>query len=112
VDLDAVAAEVTGRVRGWAARGLTVEDLTWRDAAESEPQSLHRDRAAVADPESLGVTLRRGPEREAQVVLWRGGWADVTVVVADRVLSPPGETPDERACVELVTAVAELLLRS
>jgi hypothetical protein len=75
VDLDAVAAELAGHRARWVRGGLAIGELTWRDAAAPWPQPIVTDRAAVADPESLGVVFCRSDGGEVELVLWRGGWA-------------------------------------
>ena len=61
VDLDAVAAELQARRPGWESRGLKVGAFTWRDAQALWPQPIVTDRALVADPESLGMTMDASP---------------------------------------------------
>ena len=82
LDLDQVVRELTGLVPGWAERGITAGQLTWRDAQAAWPQPIVTDRNTVADPESAGMTLTAANGNEALLVIWRGGWADVDL--------PPG----------------------
>ena len=77
VDLDLAAAEITTRRPVWAAAGLDVGPLTWRDEAAPWPQRLETDRVAVADPDSVGVLIHGPGDTELLAVLFRGGWADV-----------------------------------
>lgn len=76
VDLDLAAEEVHRRVPEWAAAGITVQPLTWRDQGEPWPPPLKTDRADVIDPDSIGVFLRKGSQ-EAELVLFKGGWCDL-----------------------------------
>jgi hypothetical protein len=78
VDLDAVAAELQARRPGWESRGLKVGAFTWRDAQALWPQPIVTDRALVADPESLWMTMDASPGHYAELVLWCGGWADLS----------------------------------
>jgi len=78
IDLDAVAAELMRRRPEWVRRGLAVGEFTWRDTVAAWPQPIVTDRAAVADPESLGLVFRGAGGGEAELVLWCGGWADRT----------------------------------
>ncbi|WP_405912912.1 hypothetical protein OG760_18945 [Streptomyces sp. NBC_00963] len=77
VDLDAVAGEIERRRGGWAAAGLQVGAITWRDEAAQWPQPLETDRCRVRDPDSVGVHIVGVQSAEAEVVIFRGGWADV-----------------------------------
>jgi hypothetical protein len=76
IDLDRAAELIEARRRGWESSGITAGHTTWRDEREPWPQKLHNDRGSVVDPDSVGVRLERGYS-EAEVVLFRGGWADV-----------------------------------
>ncbi|MER5883664.1 hypothetical protein ABT160_07530 [Streptomyces sp. NPDC001941] len=82
VDLDEAAALLLERVARWRSAGLEVGEPTWRDGEAPWPQTLETDRARVRDPDSLGVVIRGAAEAELQVVLWRGGWADVDFLMA------------------------------
>ncbi|RST08740.1 hypothetical protein EF910_00370 [Streptomyces sp. WAC07149] len=77
VDLDEAAALLLERVERWRSAGLEVGEMTWRDWKAKWPQPLETDRARVNDPDSLGVVISGSGEAELQVVLFRGGWADV-----------------------------------
>ncbi|MFF5706581.1 hypothetical protein ACFY7H_29445 [Streptomyces sp. NPDC012794] len=77
VDLDEAAVLMLERVARWRAAGLEVGEMTWRDWEAKWPQPLETDRARVNDPDSLGVVISGSAEAELQVVLFRGGWADV-----------------------------------
>jgi hypothetical protein len=81
LDLDQQARELTGLLPGWADLGITAGQLAWRDALAAWPQPIVTDRAAVAEPESVGVTLTAANANEARLVIWRGGWADVDLLL-------------------------------
>ncbi|MFF2450856.1 hypothetical protein ACFVUY_42495 [Kitasatospora sp. NPDC058063] len=83
VDLDQAAVEVATRMSGWRVGGLTVGELTWRDHAIPWSQQFLTNRARVGDPDSVGVTLARGEDQALEVVLYRGGWADVDFMSGD-----------------------------
>jgi hypothetical protein len=111
VDLDAVAAELAGRRIEWVDAGLTVGELTWRDAAAAWPQPIVTDRAAVADPESLGVVFRGSGGDEAELVLWCGGWADLDALLGDEVVAEGLEFADVAGCVAVADSLARRLLQ-
>jgi hypothetical protein len=50
--------------------------LTWRDEAAPWPSALLEDRCQVAEPDSVGVTVRK-QRAEGQLVIFHGGWADL-----------------------------------
>lgn len=77
VDLDLAAAEITARRPVWAAAGLDAGPVTWRDATASWPPRLETERAAVADPDSVGIRIQGPGDTELLAVLFRGGWADL-----------------------------------
>lgn len=76
IDLDLAAQEITQRLPGWVARGLSVGPVTWRDQSRGWPPPIVADRAEAPAPDSVGVRLTCG-EEEGEVVLYVGGWADV-----------------------------------
>jgi hypothetical protein len=76
VDLDQVAALITRHAVAWEESGLGAGALTWRDAAASWPSRLRGDRGQVAEPDSVGVAVRKHGQ-EGQLVVFRGGWADL-----------------------------------
>jgi hypothetical protein len=80
LDLDLAAAQIIQRLPAWASLGLTVGPVTWRDEAEAWPRALQTDRMCVADPDSVGVRIQGPDDSEVEVVLFRGGWADVNAV--------------------------------
>ncbi|MFE7633929.1 hypothetical protein ACFU7Z_07895 [Kitasatospora sp. NPDC057518] len=83
VDLDDAAARIAARAPGWRAARLTVGPLTWRDRLAPWPQPLETDRARVVDPDSVGLRLADPlTGGELEVVLFRGGWADVSYLAA------------------------------
>ncbi|GAA4119926.1 MULTISPECIES: hypothetical protein [Streptomyces] len=77
IDLDQAAAVITERVARWAAAGLKVGQVTWRDETAPWPQLFETDRALVRDPDSVGVVISGPGDAALSVVLFRGGWADV-----------------------------------
>jgi hypothetical protein len=76
VDLDEVAGLISRHAFAWKEPGLVVGALTWRDAAGPWPFHLVGDRGQVAEPDSVGVMIRKH-EQEGQLVVFRGGWADL-----------------------------------
>lgn len=96
VNLDRAARQIARRRQGWAAAGLMVDAVTWRDEAAAWPQPLETSRSRVKDPDSLGVRITGAGGAELLIVLFRGGWADVdfmtradvTVTEAPEVGSP------------------------
>jgi len=80
IDLDLAAAEIEQRRGAWEKRGLSVGTLTWRDQARRWPDQIVESRQESVDPDSIRVLLERGAAAAAEVVLYRGGWADVTRV--------------------------------
>ncbi|MET8543728.1 hypothetical protein ABZW03_24205 [Kitasatospora sp. NPDC004799] len=84
VDLDDAAARIAARTPRWRAARLTVSPLTWRDRLAPWSQPLETDRSRVVDPESVGLRLADPLTcGELEVVLFRGGWADVDYLAAD-----------------------------
>jgi hypothetical protein len=59
VDLDQVAGLISRHAFAWEESGLVVGALTWRDAAGQWPSPLREERGQVAEPDSVGVTLRK-----------------------------------------------------
>jgi hypothetical protein len=76
VDLDQVARLISRHAISWEQAGLAVDALTWRDAAGAWPYPLREDRSQVTEADSVGVTARKG-EQAGQLVIFRGGWADL-----------------------------------
>ena len=76
VDLDQVAGLISRHAFAWEESGLVVGAVTWRDAAGPWPSPLREDRGQVTEPDSVGVTVRKH-EQEGQLVVFRGGWADL-----------------------------------
>jgi hypothetical protein len=98
INLDEAAQAIADLRLAWTDDQLRVGPTTWRDASEDWPQSLHRDRGEVADPDSVGVTFNDPSEQRAgHVVLFRGGWADVSVAVGTTidVRAPDITSPDD-----------------
>lgn len=110
VDLDAVADLLRARRKAWAASGLAVGNLTWRDAAATWPQPIVTDRSTVAEPESLGFTLRCGAQ-EAELVFWTGGWADLTALIGGKVVAEAPEFTDSATCVAVADQLVARLLQ-
>jgi hypothetical protein len=94
-----------GRLLGWSS------DLARRSGAVAADD--REERSVVADPDSVGVTIKRGGV-EAAVVLFRGGWADVEAALVggpeDPVLDAP-ELADVSAFGQLLDDVFEQLRR-
>ena len=76
VDLDEVVGLISRHAFAWKQSGLVVGPLTWRDEAVSWPSPLGEDRSQVAEPDSVGVMVRRH-QQEGRLVVFRGGWADL-----------------------------------
>ncbi|MFF4415491.1 hypothetical protein ACFYY8_23410 [Streptosporangium sp. NPDC001559] len=98
IDLDQAAAEITARLLAWTARGLSPGPITWRDETAPWPQPLETDRALVVDPDSVGVRVRGADEwAEVQIVLYRGGWADLDAMANEEVVAecPQITTPEK-----------------
>jgi hypothetical protein len=112
VDLDLVVAELQARRSGWESRGLDVGDFTWRDGQAAWPQPIVTDRALVAEPESLGMTMEAAPDRLAELVLWCGGWADLDCLIDGeyQLLSGAPKFQHVEECATLAEDLAELLL--
>lgn len=92
VDLDAARREIDRRRHEWTALGLTVGEVTWRDEAEGWPWTLKRVRDEVRNPDSVGVTVRKGSQ-EGEVVLFRGGWCDFGYWSGDVADDPINDAP-------------------
>jgi hypothetical protein len=110
LDLDQVARELTGVLPGWAERGVTAGQLTWRDAQAAWPQPIVSDRITVDEPESVGVTLTASNGNQALLVIWRGGWADVDLLLGTQVVSRAPDLHDAAACVALAESLAQLVI--
>jgi hypothetical protein len=87
LDLDRVASTLDSLRPRWISEGLAAGRLTWRDASAPWPKPIVTDRAAVAEPESVGITLTVADGREGRFVIWRGGWADVDLLAHGTVTS-------------------------
>ena len=94
VDLDLAAAEIERRRPSWLANGLQPGPTTWRESAGSWPFPIVPDRARVTDPDSVGIVVKADARGAMEIVLFRGGWADLTVVVYDHQGDPVLAAPD------------------
>lgn len=110
LDLDQVARVLSGLLPGWTERGITAGQLTWRDAQAAWPQPIVTSRITVAEPESFGVTLTAANGNEARLVIWRGGWADVDLLLGTHVVSRNPDLHDAAACVALAESIAAQLV--
>jgi hypothetical protein len=103
IDLDAASQEIEARRERWTRTGLSVGPVTWRDEAEDWPQTLKIDRSVVVDPDSIGLVIDRDTWRPGDLTLFRGGWADVSLV------DGTGDVVVEYATVPDVAAFGDLL---
>jgi len=94
VDLDAAAAEIRRRIPQWTASGLEPGAIIWRDAAAPWPPPPQTDRASVVDPDSVGLRFSAADAGVAEIVLYRGGRADLTVIPNTRDREPTVSTAD------------------
>jgi hypothetical protein len=101
VDLDAVLTELLKRREAWQEAGIVAGPVTWRDASAEWPQPIVSDRALVKDPESLGLILRAGDD-DAELVLWRGGWADLGATIGGAVFLDVPQFSDLRSCLAII----------
>jgi hypothetical protein len=92
VDLDQVAGLICRHKITWEQAGLAVSALTWRDVGVPWPYPLKADRCGVADPDSVGVAVRKR-EQEGRLVVFRGGWADLEYWTGQRSDEPVLEAP-------------------
>jgi hypothetical protein len=77
IDLDAAVAVLAKHVETWTSAGCRAGPITWRDAGAGWGAPYKTVRSDVLDPDSIGVRANWPGDREADVVLFRGGWADV-----------------------------------
>jgi hypothetical protein len=101
VDLDAVVTELLKRRGAWQEAGIVAGPETWRDASAEWPQPIVSDRALVKDPESLCLILRAGDD-EAELVLWRGGWADQGATIGGAVFLDVPQFTDLPSCLAII----------
>lgn len=80
LDLGLAVAQITQRQPGWVALGLTVGPVTWRGEADAWPRTVQTDRMRAVDPGSVGVRIQGPDDSEVEIVLFRGGWADLSAV--------------------------------
>jgi hypothetical protein len=115
VDLDAAAAEIDRRRPDWLTHGLQPGPTTWRDSVGDWPHAIVPDRDQVRDPDSVGVLVKAGGRGEMDLVLFRGGWADLAIAVFDDdrapLLDAPEITTPEAFGVVLDDAITELRRR-
>ena len=88
VDLDRAASEIIKRQSAWRARGLTAGLITWRDESAPWPQPFETDRSRVSDPDAAGIRITGPDHTELEVVLFRGGWADVDYLASEDDFGP------------------------
>lgn len=109
VDLDQAAAEITSRLPAWTAAGLVPGPITWRDETAPWPQPLDTDRAHVADPDSVGVSIQGSDEWNVMsIVLFRGGWADLDLLVNGEIIT---ECPQITTCEEFGVVLDSVITR-
>ncbi|HXW34183.1 MAG TPA: hypothetical protein VEJ87_06345 [Acidimicrobiales bacterium] len=97
IDLDEVATEIDIRRGSWTERGLDVRPFTWTENDEKWPTPLLADRSEVRRPRSLGVRVLLAEQAAVELVVYAGGWADLTLI-------PPGGTEPEFSYIEVVEA--------
>ncbi len=91
IDLDAAAAQIRNRVASWRDHGLDVGEVTWSDG-QTATYVITDDRDAVRGDYSVGVKARRGAI-EGELLLYAGGWCDLTVWSGDPAEEPIDEAP-------------------
>jgi hypothetical protein len=113
IDLDMAAAEIEAKRAEWMRAGLVVRPVTWRDQAEGWPPPIKTDRALVVEPDSVGVLVENGGRSTMQVVLFKGGWADVDLIdwAADAVVTDNPTVADVAAFGRLLDGFAQRLGR-
>jgi hypothetical protein len=86
--------------------------VTWRDEAEGWPHTLQTDRSAAVDPDSVGVAFDGDAGPLGEIVLFRGGWADVNLVDAtsDQVITGNPPIPTVVAFGEVLDDLVDRLL--
>jgi hypothetical protein len=112
VNLDAAAAEIERRRSGWAGGGLTISAVTWLDQAADWPQTLETDRRRVQDPRSIGVRIMGEEGAEAQIVLFRGAWADVDYASGYTGWEAVTEAPEIRSATEFGAVLDAVVARA
>lgn len=108
LDLDRVAAIIADQRARWdSAYGLVADPVTWMDADAGWPRPLLTDRSQAGTPMSVGVIIR-GDDREAQIVVYAGGWADADYVrfdIDDSMVSEYTELDDADSITHLLERV-------
>jgi hypothetical protein len=77
IDLDAASIELTERIEAWRAAGFRVGPVTWREQGEGWPPTLKTAQEQVTRADSIGTVVRRG-RQEGTIVLFDGGWCDLS----------------------------------
>ena len=109
IDLDELLSRLGPMLEHWR-RQATVGPPTWRDESASWPQPIVTDRATIDTPESVGFRLSRDPYNEVDVVVWTGGWADVSIAVNGGTVARCPEFADlDGAYSAIVRSVEEFL---
>ncbi len=88
IDLDEVALSIEGKRLKWVSEGLDPEPLTWTDNDEGWPftRTLRPD---VCRPRSLTLGVYRSDHKAGmELIVYAGGWADLTVVPPDPTKPP------------------------
>jgi hypothetical protein len=88
IDLDEVALSIEEKRLKWVSEGLDPEPLTWTDNDEGWPFTRTL-RADVRRPRSLGLRVNRSDQKAGmELVVYAGGWADLTVIPPDPTKPP------------------------
>jgi hypothetical protein len=88
IDLDEVAASIEEKRLRWVSEGLDPEPLTWTDNDEGWPFTRTL-RADVRRPRSLALRVYRSDHKAGmELVVYAGGWADITLVPPDSTEPP------------------------
>ncbi|WAX55708.1 hypothetical protein M6B22_14325 [Jatrophihabitans cynanchi] len=91
IDRHAAADEIRSRLDSWRAKGFVVDPVTWADG-QTTVNPITTDRNAVRGDYSVGVKARRDGA-EAQVVLYSGGWCDLSFWSGNPEDDPVDEAP-------------------
>ncbi|MGX5682851.1 hypothetical protein [Schumannella luteola] len=96
IDVDAGAEVARAKLAAWARPGAVIGELTWRDASRGWPWVILTDRSAVVDPDSVGFTIDWG-HRAGDLVLFRGGWCDLSFRDLETMSEPLIDAPGAHA---------------